>query len=101
MDTNAPAIAVYDKSKKHDSYYIPQALCPVITREYIASKDKYLSKKVDEYTKLSMGKRLGIIKSFLQTLNYNGTVIEPTPAPRTGNTTDFRFFFSAQRNEFI
>ena len=61
IDTNAPAVTVYDKSKKRDSYYIPQSLCPVVTREYIALNDKSLSKKVDEYTKLSMGKRLGII----------------------------------------
>lgn len=81
IDTNAPAVAVYDKSRKKDSYYIPQSLYPVITREYIKLHDKTLSKKVDEYTKLSMGKRLGIIQSFLQTLNYKETVIDLTPVP--------------------
>ena len=79
IDTNAPAVVVYDKSHKSDSYYISQSLFPVITREYIKIHDKFLSKKVDEYTKLSMGKRLEIIQSFLNALNYNGTVIDLTP----------------------
>ena len=58
IDTDAPVIAVYDKSKKSDSYYIPQSLYPVITREYIALKDRQFSLKADRYIKLSMGKRL-------------------------------------------
>lgn len=81
IDTDAPAVVVYDKSKKRDSYYIPQSLYPVVTREYIKLNDKKLSRKVDEYTKLSMKKRLEIIQSFLNALNYNSIIIDLTPAP--------------------
>jgi len=79
IDENAPAISVYDASKKRNSYYIPQSLCPVVTREYISLNDKQLSKKVDEYTKLSMGKRLEIIREFLKALNYKSNIIDMNP----------------------
>lgn len=81
IDTNAPIVAVYNKSKNGDSYHIPQSLVQVIRREDIAMKDKLFSRKIDRYTKLSMGKRLEIIQSFLQTLNYKDNIIDLTPIP--------------------
>lgn len=79
IDKNAPAIEVYDTSKGY-SYYIPQSLKPVITRSYISSNDKLLSKQVEKYTKLSMDKRIRIIiDEFLKALNYKEKIIKIDP----------------------
>lgn len=79
IDTSAPAVSALDEKKNRESLYIPQSLKPIITREYIAVHNRNLSKKVDEYTKLSMKKRLEIIQDFLNDINYNGTIIENSP----------------------
>ena len=41
--------------------------------------DKALSAKLDQYTKLSMKKRLEIIRSFLDAVNNSGQVVSTTP----------------------
>lgn len=79
LDLKAPAVSALDDKKKRSGLYIPQSLKPVITREYIATHDKALSAKVDQYTKLSMKKRLEIIRSFLDAVNNSGQVVSTTP----------------------
>lgn len=87
IDTNAPAISVWDDKKKRSGLYIPQSLKPIITRDYIAAHDKVLSGKIDQYTKLSMKKRLEITRSFLNALNAGGQIVETTPAV----TSEFQY----------
>ena len=79
LDLNAPAVSVLDEKKKRSGLYIPQSLKPVITREYIAVHDKTLSAKVDHFTKLSMKKRLEIIRSFLDAINSSGQIVDTAP----------------------
>ena len=79
LDLKAPAVSALDDKKKRSGLYIPQSLKPVITREYIATHDKALSAKVDQYTKLSMEKRLEIIRSFLDAVNNSGQVVSTMP----------------------
>lgn len=81
LDLKAPAVSALDDKKKRSGLYIPQSLKPVITREYIAAHDKTLSAKVDQYTKLSMKKRLEIILSFLDAVNRSGQIVDTVPVP--------------------
>lgn len=80
IDKNASAISLWDEKKKRSGLYIPQSLKPIITRDYIAAHDKTFSAKVDQYTKLSMQKRLDIIRSFLSALNSFGQIVDISPA---------------------
>ncbi|MGN0583449.1 MAG: Piwi domain-containing protein [Oscillospiraceae bacterium] len=82
-----PAVSVLDEKKNREGLYIPQSLKPVITKEYIAVHNRNLSKKVDQYTKLSMKKRLEIIQGFLNDLNFDGVIINISPT----DVTDFGY----------
>lgn len=79
LDLKAPAVSVLDNKKKQSGLYIPQSLKPVITRAYIATHDKALSGKIDQYTKFSMKKRLEIIRSFLNTINSSERLVNIEP----------------------
>ena len=81
LDLNAPAVSALDEKKKRSGLYIPQSLKPVITREYIAVHDKTLSAQVDQFTKLSMKKRLEIIRSFLDAINSSRQIVDTAPVP--------------------
>lgn len=83
IDMSAPAVSAIDEKKNRTSLYIPQSLKPVITREYIALNNRELSKKADKYAKLSMQKRLEIIRKFLNNLNFDKKIINTLPAPVT------------------
>ena len=81
LDLNAPAVSALDEKKKRSGLYIPQSLKPVITREYIAAHDQTLSAQVDQFTKLSMKKRLKIIRTFLDAINSSGQIVDTAPVP--------------------
>lgn len=77
--------AVSADAKKKSGLYIPQSLKPVITREFIAENHNDLSKRVDGYTKLSMGKRLNEIRKFLADINSSGSskIVDENPVSAT------------------
>lgn len=63
-DRNAKCIRV--KLGKSIGEYIPHALRPIITREYILKNDDAFSKKIETEIKLNMTKRAQILKQFIQ-----------------------------------
>lgn len=81
IDTTQPAVSIYDTAESRSGLYIPQSLRPVVTRAYIAKRDKQLSRKIDKYIKLSMGRRLQAIQEFLAVLNHEKPVIDTNPIP--------------------
>lgn len=63
-DKNANVVVVRFKKKTFN--FIPHALIPIITREYISKEDVSFSKDIDELVKMDMGYRYKILKNFIK-----------------------------------
>ncbi|WP_045143632.1 Piwi domain-containing protein [Clostridium butyricum] len=63
-DKNAKVIQAKIKNKTYN--YIPQALTPVITREYLSHTDKKFSKQIENVIKMDMNYRYQTLKSFVE-----------------------------------
>lgn len=62
-DKNAKVVTVRTKKKTLD--FIPHALTPIITREYISREDISFSKEIEQFVKMDMGYRYNVIKNFI------------------------------------
>lgn len=63
-DKKAKVIQATIKNKIYN--YIPQALTPVITREYLTNEDKDFSKKIENVVKMDMKYRYETLKAFVK-----------------------------------
>ncbi|NFE93591.1 hypothetical protein FC757_00965 [Clostridium botulinum] len=63
-DKKAKVIKAKIKNKTYN--YIPQALTPVITREYLSHSDKKFSKQIENVIKMDMNYRYQTLKSFVE-----------------------------------
>ncbi len=63
-DKNANVIIV--RANKKIFNYIPHALAPIITREYLSREDFSFSKEIEQLVKMDMGYRYKILKNFIK-----------------------------------
>ncbi|MBS6601435.1 MAG: Piwi domain-containing protein [Clostridium sp.] len=63
-DKNANVIVVRFKKKTFN--FIPHALAPIITREYLSREDVSFSKEIEQLVKMDMGYRYKILKNFIK-----------------------------------
>ncbi|MDY4079541.1 MAG: hypothetical protein SOY42_12285, partial [Clostridium sp.] len=63
-DKNANVIIV--RAGKKTFNYIPHALSPIITREYLSREDVSFSKEIEQLVKMDMGYRYKILKNFIK-----------------------------------
>lgn len=63
-DKNANVIIV--RAGKKTFNYIPHALAPIITREYLSREDVSFSKEIEQLVKMDMGYRYKILKNFIK-----------------------------------
>ena len=67
-DKNANVIVV--RNKKISLYCIPQALTPIITREYLSNQDVSFSMEIEQLIKMDMGYRYKVVKNFIKDIGY-------------------------------
>lgn len=63
-DKNANVIVVRTNKKTLD--FIPHALTPIITREYLSNQDNSFSREIEQLIKMDMGYRYKVIKNFIE-----------------------------------
>lgn len=67
-DKNANVIVVRNKKISLDC--IPQALTPIITREYLSNQDVSFSMEIEQLIKMDMGYRYKVVKNFIKDIGY-------------------------------
>ena len=67
-DKNANVIVVRTNKKTLD--FIPHALTPIITREYLSNQDVSFSREIEQLIKMDMGYRYKVLKNFIKDIGY-------------------------------